>query len=220
MNSVFKQYDVCDDVADMIAYKVHEGHQKKINDHIDVIIGWDTTFDYWTFGNFKTTNLFFPYRTPVFSTEELQLISLFRNIHSQSIGSVNKITKIEYMMYVLSNKNVFKLSRYIRWNQFINTLNTKLSEVTGLTTLSNYFKWKTDQINHKFHSELKLASKIKLQKFSDDPLIWFLNKSNNPFFKKYIYKKDLISWLNANGNPMKLTSKKKKELWDMVMKLK
>ena len=110
----------------------------------------------------------------------------------------------------------------IRWNQFMNTLDTKLSEVTGLPTVSDYFNDKTNEINHKLKIRMKLAFKIKLQKFSDDPLIWFLNKSDPPFifFKKYFYKKDLISWLNANGNPMKLSSKKKKELWNMVMKLK
>ena len=64
MDAVFKQYGVCEDVSDMIAKKVHEGHQKKINDHISVIIGWDPRFDYWTIGNFKPHCLFWPYQSP------------------------------------------------------------------------------------------------------------------------------------------------------------
>ena len=47
-----------------------------------------------------------------------------------------------------------------------------------------------------------------------DPIRYFM------YTDKKIQKKVLISWLNKNGDPRKLRNKKKKELWEMIMKLK
>ena len=49
MESVFNRYQVCDDVREIIARKVHEKNQEEINRHISVIIGWDEEYDYWKF---------------------------------------------------------------------------------------------------------------------------------------------------------------------------
>ena len=47
MNVIFENYEVCDDIATKIAQEVHLKYQKKINNHISVIINWDSTYDYW-----------------------------------------------------------------------------------------------------------------------------------------------------------------------------
>ncbi len=47
MDEVFKFYNVCDDVAKIIAFEVHYGLQCEINDRIDVVVGFDWNYDYW-----------------------------------------------------------------------------------------------------------------------------------------------------------------------------
>tara|TARA_Y100001970_G_scaffold294028_1_gene446015 strand:- start:259 stop:804 length:546 start_codon:yes stop_codon:yes gene_type:complete len=51
MNEVFKFYNVCDDVADKIARKVHQGYQEEINKRIKILVNFDWYYNYWAGGN-------------------------------------------------------------------------------------------------------------------------------------------------------------------------
>ena len=132
MDAVFKQYGVCEDVANMIAKKVHEGHQKKLNDHLSVIIGWDPRFDYWTIGNFKPKSLFWPYKEPC-GLERVSRVLLsglrdrYYNVFKKELKKSMKpaLTKEEYMSYVLCGKKVFMMRRPVRWNRFVDGLDNK-----------------------------------------------------------------------------------------------
>jgi len=216
MDAVFKQYGVCEDVSDMIAKKVHEGHQKKINDHISVIIGWDPRFDYWTFGNFKTNHMFWPYAEPY---EVLIGLGEFVNFNffKKELKRKNMkpaLTKEEYMSYVLCGKKVFMMRRPVRWNRFMDGLDKYGTLRTSLINpiLSNHLSRTTLLMNRQYNESNQERVKLLSSSPDYDPVRYFIHK-------KTLLKKDLISWLNKNGDPRKLTNKKKKELWIMIMKL-
>tara|TARA_Y100000389_G_scaffold23217_1_gene19807 strand:+ start:351 stop:1034 length:684 start_codon:yes stop_codon:yes gene_type:complete len=226
MDAVFKQYGVCEDVSDMIAKKVHEGHQKKINDHISVIIGWDPRFDYWTIGNFKSKSLFWPYHEP-YGLERASRVVLsglrdrYYNVFKKELRKKNMkpaLTKEEYMSYVLCGKKVFMMHRPVRWNRFIDGLDNKyqyrgqLERPVHVRPLSVYLSRTTLLMNRQYNESNQERVKLLSSSPDYDPVRSFIHK-------KTLLKKDLISWLNKNGDPRKLTNKKKKELWIMIMKL-
>ena len=226
MDAVFKQYGVCEDVSDMIAKKVHEGHQKKINDHISVIIGWDTRFDYWTIGNFKPKSLFWPYHEP-YGLERVSRVVLsglrdrYYNVFKKELRKKNMkpaLTKEEYMSYVLCGKKVFMMCRPVRWNRFIDGLDNKyhfrsqLEEPVHVRPLSVYLTATTLLMNRQYNKYNPEKVKFLISNPEYDPVRSFIHKEK-------LQKKHLISWLNKNGDQRKLTNKKKKELWSMIMKL-
>ena len=229
MDAVFKQYGVCEDVADVIAKKVHEGHQKKVNEHLGVIIGWDPRFDYWTFGNFKHKSIFWPYKEPS-SLERISHVVLqgLRDRYNTvfKIKKMKKnLTKEEYMSYVLSSKKVFMMCRPVRWNRFVDALDHKYKiDKQGITfqvtPFSVYLSRTTQSMNMLYAKgigrlELNYLTRNAESSSPDyDPIRYFM------YTDKKIQKKVLISWLNKNGDPRKLRNKKKKELWEMIMKLK
>ena len=221
MDAVFKQYGVCEDVADMIAKKVHEGHQKKINDHLDVIIGWNNRFDYWTIGNFKPKSLFWPYQEPRgIGRISRVLLQYFRDrVHHllKTKAKTKKITKEEYMSYVLSGKEVFMMHRRVRWNRFVFALDNLYTFDQNLETpLSVHLSRITETMNRPYKKFIPTEKrKLEfLQKNPDyDPVRSFIHKET-------LQRKHLISWLNKNGDPRRLTGKTKKQLWDIIMKLK
>ena len=222
MDAVFKQYGVCEDVADMIAKNVHEGHQRKINDHLSVIIGWDPRFDYWTIGNFKPKSLFWPYKEPC-NLKEIEKVALrvLRDRYYSAFKIKNMksiLTKEEYMSYVLCGKKVFMMCRPVRWNRFLDGLDNKYTCKQNLTTfnlrsLSSYFSRTTMLVNRQYNKPTSEEVKFLISNPDYDPIRSFIHKEP-------LRKKHLISWLNKNGDPRKLTSKTKKELWSMIMKLK
>ena len=241
MDMIFKQYGVCEDVADMIAKKVHIGFQSKLNDHISVIIAWDGCFDYWKFGGNRTSNLFFPSlihndSNLTCSTQENFVYREFRrrlcDMGKKKKNYSKKISKSEYLSYVFSNKKVFMIARPIRWNQLISALDTKYkawddndteTEVSTMKSLSSYVLPMTLHVTDSFLNELGLIETDRvwdnmIHKYIStevfDPITWAL------IIKTNILKKELISYLNRNGNPRKLTNKTKKELWKMIFEMK
>jgi len=143
-----------------------------------------------------------------------------------------KISKSEYLSYVFSNKKVFMIARPIRWNQLISALDTKYkawddndteTEVSTMKSLSSYVLPMTLHVTDSFLNELGLIETDRvwdnmIHKYIStevfDPITWAL------IIKTNILKKELISYLNRNGNPRKLTNKTKKELWKMIFEMK
>lgn len=226
MDDVFKHYGVCDDIADKIMLEVHKGYQQVINDHLSVIIGWDITFDYWTFGNFKSKGFFWPYKEPygLERTSKVLLTGLknrYDNVFKKELKKKNikpTLTKEEYMSYVLSGKKVFMMCRPVRWNRFMDGLDNKYhstwkARALPVRPLSVYLSATTLLMNRQYnrYNQEKLENLISNPDY--DPVRSFIHKET-------LQKKHLISWLNKNGDPRKLTNKTKKQLWDMVIKMK
>jgi hypothetical protein len=225
MNDVFKHYGVCDDVADKITLEVHRGYQQVINDHLSVIIGWDIKFDYWTFGNFKPKTLFWPYKEPYFLERVSKVIltllkNRYDNVFKKKLKNIKPtLTKEEYTSYVLSGKKVFMMCRPVRWNRFVDGLDNKYytkkkwDRELPVITLSVYLSETTLLMNRQYnrYNQEKLENLISNPDY--DPVSSFIHKET-------LQKKHLISWLNNNGDPRKLTNKTKKQLWDMVIKMK
>ena len=228
MDAVFKHYGVCDDIVDKITLEVHKGYQQIINDHLSVIIGWDPRFDYWTVGNFKPKSLFWPYQEP-FCLERVSRVLLtglknrYENVFKKELKKKNikpTLTKEEYMSYVLSGKRVFMMCRPVRWNRFVDGLDNKYHsknqlEVTALPVrpFSFYLSKTTMLMNDRYNKYNPRILKILISNPDYDPVMSFIHKET-------LQKKDLISWLNKNGDPRKLTNKTKKQLWDMIIKMK
>ena len=217
MDDVFRHYNVCEDVCDIIAKKLHQGYQKEINEHISVIVGWDPRFDYWTFGNYKPKHMFWPYAEPaaIGGTPRTLLQELCKLYNNKFKTKTTKITKEDYLMYVLSTKKVFKMCRPVRWNRFIDALDNRYIWPEEEPKLSGYFIRTTKLQNSKYRDlEFELMH-TKLFKMGTcyNPVLSFI-------FKQNLTRKDLINWLNKNGDPRKLTNKTKKELWDIILKMK
>jgi hypothetical protein len=47
MDNVFKDYNVIPDIADMISLMVHQSYQKEINKRINILINFNSSYDYW-----------------------------------------------------------------------------------------------------------------------------------------------------------------------------
>ena len=68
-------------------------------------------------------------------------------------------------------------------------------------------------MNDRYNKYNPRILKILISNPDYDPVMSFIHKET-------LQKKDLISWLNKNGDPRKLTNKTKKQLWDMIIKMK
>lgn len=236
MNSVFMKYKVNDDVADMIAKKLHMSYQKKLNDEIHVMVGGDVSFDYLLFNKFRSNNLFFPYDIPsgeITSRSRGEINYAMHHLHVLlSLNKENtenmskKITQKEYSMYILSNKQVFRLDRPVRWQNLLSSLQERIENYKGQqyhvhpalpNTLDRGLADLTKQINHNYHIEVDRVEKKHISK--KNALEYWMSF---PVKKKnLILKKDLINYLVANGHSFKSYAFKftKAELWDLVMKL-
>jgi len=237
MNSVFMKYKVNDDVADMIAKKLHMSYQKKLNDEIHVMVGGDVSFDYLLFNKFRSNNLFFPYDIPSgeitsrsrgeinYATHHLHVLLSLNKENTDNMSK--KITQKEYSMYILSNKQVFRLDRPVRWQNLLSSLQERIENYKGQqyhvhpalpNTLDRGLADLTKQINHNYHIEVDRVEKKHISK--KNALEYWMSF---PVKKKnLILKKDLIIYLVANGHSFKSYAFKftKAELWDLVMKLK
>lgn len=236
MNSVFTKFNVNDDVADIIAKKVHSSYQNKLNDEIHVMVGGDVSFDYLQFNKFRSNKLFFPYDIPYGEISSrssgvvycaMYHLRVLLSLDKENTENISKkITQKEYSMYILSNKQVFRLDRPVRWQNLLSSLEDKFKNYKdqqyhehpalpinierGLDDL-------TKQINHNYHSEVDRVEKKYISK--KNVLAYWMSF---PVKKKNIILKiDLINYLVANGHSLKSYAFKftKSELWDLVMKL-
>jgi hypothetical protein len=140
-----------------------------------------------------------------------------------------KITKKEYMWYLLSGKQVFIMCRPVRWNRFVDVVDNKtlfnpyyfekISRSLRTRKWSNVLRGTSLLLNRQYTKSRERRNRERLLVFlrnnPDYDPIWYFTCND-----KKVQKKDLISWLNNNGDPRKLTNKTKKELWGMIMKLK
>ena len=245
MNSVFKYYNVCDDVAEIISLKLHRFQQNEINDHISVMVNWDSNFDYWKLSK----------------TSSKLLIGSFEDINSKSINFKNtikmldflkdkskftsnhKISLKDYEYYLKNNKDVFKITSITRYHKML--YNFRMENQMKFTELVNYATAndaneiairfiETDRFMHEysdvFFNNISIFKRRIIMKFfkkfynnSNDitDLVHKFTLSNNcKFFviNFIIFKKNLINYLNNNGDPRKLTSKTKNELWKLILK--
>lgn len=137
MDAVFKHYNVCDDIAELISKNVHKGHQEVINNHISVIVDWNEDFDYWRFHNVRV-----PSSELLKSTTHLKhnnraiLMEVMDYIKERS--SYNKVTSNslmsneDYMKYIWSGKKVFSVDSITRFPDFIVFCIKKFCQYTTL----------------------------------------------------------------------------------------
>tara|TARA_B110000259_G_scaffold11321_1_gene12359 strand:- start:5775 stop:6329 length:555 start_codon:yes stop_codon:yes gene_type:complete len=104
MDSVFKKYNVYEDVADIIAKEVHKGYQKEINKRIKIMIGFDWEYNYWNGMNTED-------EIPNYSIY-IWMDKYFDSLHCKELN----FKEYEYMC---NNKKVFSLNRSLRRNLFI-----------------------------------------------------------------------------------------------------
>ena len=164
MESVFNRYQVCDDVREIIARKVHEKNQEEINRHISVIIGWDEEYDYWKFfGEIVSTsyliervnkNFEISRSEKVWFEKKLDLIiSYDRDYNTKK--TTKKLPSDQYMKYIFSNKSIFSMNSLVRFRhirdyvfdrvlhyssyKFTNALPFAREEFLGTVDLANGF---------------------------------------------------------------------------------
>jgi hypothetical protein len=124
MDAIFKHYNICDDVAEIICQKVHKGHQEVINNHISVIVNWNEDFDYWRFHNVRvpssellksTTHL--KYNNRVMLVEVMDFIKKRSSYNKETSNSL--MSNEDYMKYIWSGKKVFSVDSITRFPYFI-----------------------------------------------------------------------------------------------------
>ena len=111
MNSVFKYYNVCDDVAEIISKKLHCSMQNEINDHISVMINYDDKFNYWKISN-NSEDLFKSFRHIYDNNVDFKkTIEVFNYLKdNKNYSSNDKISDEDYIYYLKSNKKIFNLN--------------------------------------------------------------------------------------------------------------
>ncbi len=137
MDAVFKHYNVCDDIAELISKNVHKGHQEVINNHISVIVNWNEDFDYWRFHNVRvpssellksTTHL--KYKNRAILVEFMDFIKERSRYNKETSNSL--MSNEEYMKYIWSGKKVFSLDSINRFPDFILFCIKKCRKYTSL----------------------------------------------------------------------------------------
>ncbi len=250
MNSVFKYYNICDDIAELICQKVHEGHQEVINNHISVIVSWNKDFDYWRFHNVRvpssellnsTMHLKCDNRTILM--EVMDFIKMRSSYNKETSNTL--MSNEDYMKYIWSGKKVFSVDSITRFPYFIEFCGRKCLQYT---TLSNPNREELivaartllhpmimipqiiEFIDKQNHLALSLARACNVFKTTADSKVidpltmnFLINIKTpnriNPYSKYNITKKNLIQYLNQNGDSRKLTNKTKSELWKMAIKV-
>lgn len=137
MDAVFKHFNMCEDVSNMIATKVHDGYQKEVNNHISVMVAWNKDYDYWKIFGERVGSSFLldrgdRYRhddrndkvEPVkrFTTDKdrewlakkLDVIALFDRDYCTKKTST-KLPNEQYMKYIFSGKRIFALDGITRF---------------------------------------------------------------------------------------------------------
>ena len=124
MDAVFKHYNVCDDIAELISKEVHKGHQEVINNHISVIVNWNEDFDYWRFHNVRvpssellksTTHV--KYNNRAILVEVIDFIKERSSYNKETSNSL--MSNEDYMKYIWSGKKVFSVDSITRFPDFI-----------------------------------------------------------------------------------------------------
>ena len=113
MESVFKHYNVCSDIANIIAFEVHYGNQCEINDRIEVLVGFDWNYDYW-----KGTR-----NKKEVPDEELYLW------YDRYYELDNDKMPIEEYSYMCNMHKVFNMMRKTRFFNFLNKTEMRYQDI-------------------------------------------------------------------------------------------
>ena len=214
MDAVFKKFNVCEDIAEMIAKKVHLGNQKEINDHISIMIAWNPRYNYWKIYNKKLSvnEMMMNGGRKKFSInggddEEKDYIlkTLYNSLEIKSSRKKfmhnSKLPDDIYVKYLYSDKKIFDFTRYTRISNFwIHFLIDPILPISISRNLIDNFK----------DCELQIAKQSK------DVLTNWLKKDLSI---KKILKKDLVNYMNENGDTRKFSNYKIVDLWKKVMSL-
>ena len=248
MDSVFKHYNVCDDIAEIISKNVHKGHQEVINNHISVIVNWNQEFDYWRFHNVRVpSKQILDLEKKILNPQNKYTISVIMDFikkhHKYNKNVAKKLMSDEdYMKYVWSNKSVFSIGSIPRFSSFLKFCRKKCCEYTSLHNpdaecrkeaikflslpmrkileLSRSAKIIHNIILNK--GRVSNVFKIHANYHVSDPITVKLLLNTRPYQSYHnhkITKKELIQFLNQNGDSRKLTNKNKPELWKMAIKV-
>ena len=141
MDTVFKHFNVCEDVSNMIAMKVHDGFQKEVNDHISVMVAWDRDYDYWKIsgervgssilldrgdryrhddlydremGRLGDEKRLLSDKDREWIAKKLDVIALYDRHYSTKKTSA-KLPNEQYMKYIFSGKRIFALDGITRF---------------------------------------------------------------------------------------------------------
>ena len=113
MNEVFQHYNVCDDIANIISFKVHQSYQIEINKRIRIMVGFDWNYNYW---NGKRTEN----EVPKYD------LYVWLDKHYDCLDCEN--LDINEYSYMCNRYKVFSLNRPLRRNLFILKGDERLKE--------------------------------------------------------------------------------------------
>lgn len=189
MNDVFKHFNVCDDVADMICHNLHQSYQKEINNHISVIVNWNENFDYWKLHNLRIPleqlamidNIGGPHPDSRFIYTTFRTYWRYMGEMYQACESRtgdNLITNEEYMKYVFSNKKIFGINsihrKHIIYQYMLELINKKALKVE--TTLSN-------SADGELLLRLYETEQTRIKKMMNDPCTIFELETNLEYLR-------------------------------------
>lgn len=244
MNEVFKYYNLCNDVAELICQKLHKGHQEEINNHISVMINWNDNFDYWKFNDIRvlSTTLINNKKTNNKFKYSLEVIMDFISIQQRYDVNImnNLITNKQYLTYISSNKKIFLLNSIPRFSSLIKFCRKKCREYTSLQNPNeeyrikaiNYLKVPMKMMRLIIHSvgilhARNLSSGRVRNVFKTlpnsqvlDPITIKLLLNSTYYNTHYkITKKNLIQFINQNGDSRNLINKSISELWKISINI-
>jgi len=158
MDSVFKHFNVCDDVSNIIAMKVHHGYQKELNNHVAVMVAWDKDYDYWKIFGERVGSSFLLERGVRYRHDDLydtgkmgrlgdekrllsdkdrewlarklDVIALYDHDYCTKKTST-KLPNEQYMKYIFSGKRIFALDGITRFYHLLSFICDKENFYTG-----------------------------------------------------------------------------------------
>lgn len=113
MESVFKYFNVYEDIAEIIAFKVHYSFQTEINKRIEVLVDFDWNYNYWA----GTQNM-----------REIPNIHLYK-WSDRLYGLDNDKLSIQEYSYMCNKHDVFSMIKKVRLNNYLEKTKMRYDEV-------------------------------------------------------------------------------------------
>ena len=113
MNLVFERFNVCDDIANIIAFEVHYSYQTEINNMIEVLVGFDWNYNYWK----GTQNM-----------KEIPNIHLYK-WPDRLYGLDNDKLSIQEYSYMCNKYDIFSMTKHVRLNNYLEKTKMRYEEI-------------------------------------------------------------------------------------------
>ena len=177
MDNVFKHYNVIPDIADMISLMVHQSYQKEINKRINILINFNSSYNYWLKSSRKIetpNNKYYIWEDiENKDTKYLEPDEYIEMCNKHKIFNMNSNIRqsifMEYCISRISNEK-YEIEHEININEDEVEKLTNSNKIAKLDMLRRlfYLEYKSKEVNHIYYTNIiknnKISPKLRRRK--------------------------------------------------------